>query len=305
MLYIFNSPSPRNRRLGFTLVELLVVIAIIGVLIALLLPAVQQAREAARRMQCTNNQKQLGLALHNYHDVNRSFPAGFHNRNGWSWCTFLLPYVEQNAMYDQLSVTTSRMDFSDSNILSGAQTKITDFRCPSDSAPDLNDYLTPKGSDDSRPEVALANYVGSMGPDNAAVTDSPGNGIFWALSYIKMRDILDGTSNTFLLGERNYFVNKGSLWVGVTHSSTGSSDKKMTLASVRTSDGALNDPTNVKCFSSLHPGGALFTFCDGSVQFIPETIDAAYDYTNSSGTQTISTYQRLGCRNDGVPIGSY
>ncbi|PQO43438.1 DUF1559 domain-containing protein, partial [Blastopirellula marina] len=150
-----------SRYRGFTLVELLVVIAIIGVLIALLLPAVQQAREAARRMQCTNNLKQIGLAMHNYHDTYQSFPSGFNNYTGWGWAAAILPFVEQRAMYDQINNTQSLMDLSNATILASAQTQLDNYRCPSDVAPALNDKSLPTVV--VQEEIAYASYVASMG----------------------------------------------------------------------------------------------------------------------------------------------
>ncbi|TWT38324.1 type II secretion system protein [Blastopirellula retiformator] len=118
-----------TKKTGFTLVELLVVIAIIGVLIAFLLPAVQQAREAARRMQCTNNQKQLSLALHNYHYVNQNFPMAACNNSGRIGVQFrLLPYLEQQNLFDQVEYTTNYIHNVDL-----AKTRIDGFLCPSGS----------------------------------------------------------------------------------------------------------------------------------------------------------------------------
>lgn len=143
-----------QRKQGFTLVELLVVIAIIGILVALLLPAVQAAREAARRMQCSNNLKQLGVALHNYHDTHKSMPPGFlpkRNANGaktnnvnlWAWGALVLPFMEQQALHDKLNVGNNHLELISSTAGPGTlkevmQQAIPSFRCPSDVGPPKN-----------------------------------------------------------------------------------------------------------------------------------------------------------------------
>ena len=125
----------RFRRHAFTLVELLVVIAIIGILVGLLLPAVQAAREAARRMQCANNLKQMGLALHEYHDSHRTFPSGFIFPNRVFWTGMILPYVEQGPLYQTLDF---RLPFNDGNLPNGAACAkyLPIFRCPSSNSPE-------------------------------------------------------------------------------------------------------------------------------------------------------------------------
>ncbi|WP_339612582.1 DUF1559 domain-containing protein [uncultured Rubinisphaera sp.] len=170
-----------RRHSGFTLIELLVVIAIIAILVALLLPAVQQAREAARRSSCKNNLKQLGLALHNYHDTFNVFPPGYINqfdttptdgttygtaltaaRSSWGWGALILPFVEQSAMYDTLQVGDIRLKDAlnaGTATLSAMQTPVSSFRCPSDSAPGVNASKTLLAADGSAPQVATSNYV--------------------------------------------------------------------------------------------------------------------------------------------------
>ena len=159
-------------RKGFTLVELLVVIAIIGILVGLLLPAVQAARAAARRMQCSNNLKQLGLAVHNYHDANKSFPSGFitnypagalntaammsvTQRTHWSWGAFVLPYIEQTALYNTLNPGQSSMDalLATPAGLAALTTPIPSFVCPSDTGPSLNNFDEKLSFDPSHPNV--------------------------------------------------------------------------------------------------------------------------------------------------------
>ncbi|HET6423848.1 MAG TPA: DUF1559 domain-containing protein [Planctomycetaceae bacterium] len=229
--------SSRRDRFGFTLIELLVVIAIIAILIALLLPAVQQAREAARRTQCRNNLKQLGLAIHNYHDQAGVFPPGWVSQyyqvgtgepTIWSWGAFLLPQIDQAPLYNTVSPGTRRID---NNLAAGGSTAaalttpLTAFRCASDTGPALNNFssamgLTPTQQTEfgtyarqvtngtTNVAIATSNYVinadtgDSNTPAVIAATYGPPLGIAWADSKVSMRDITDGTSNTIFIGER-------------------------------------------------------------------------------------------------------
>lgn len=231
------------KRYGFTLIELLVVIAIIAVLVAILLPAVQQAREAARRTSCKNNLKQLGLALHNYHDVTGMFPPGAvwdsptgaasSIRMTWTWSAFIAPYIEQNNFYDAVRVgegsdaTNSSFNKAllDPAKLALMQTPVSLFRCPSDPGPDLNEvmyftvptnptylptnnYIVNNGTYTFRPELAS--------PPGSTTNSGSGsnNGLFGAVgsgpnlvrggSCRRMRDVTDGLSNTIAIGERSY-----------------------------------------------------------------------------------------------------
>lgn len=228
-------------RSGFTLVELLVVIAIIGILVALLLPAIQAAREAARRTQCTNNLKQLAVGVHNYADAYKRFPSGFISsipalpapasaaeQSVWTWGAFLLPYIEQANLHETLRVgnLTLSQNLSTPVGLAALQTPVATFVCPSDTGPALNDFggkyasisadftsyekrVTSNGTD--RIEIAKSNYVGvasvgdSMTPPSGdfAAYGSPVGVFFWN-SSVSFRDITDGTANTGMLGERCY-----------------------------------------------------------------------------------------------------
>ena len=226
-------------RRGFTLIELLVVIAIIAVLIALLLPAVQQAREAARRTQCKNNLKQIGLALHNYHDTHLTFPPGYITRfpqdkaatemSHWSWGAFILPYLEHANLYQLLQVGT--LDLHQNLVipagLAALQTPLPAFVCPSDSGPDLNNFnetlnfnpsdsqapwynrhVTSDGSD--RIPIAKSNYVAvacssvSTTPPVYFPDYGPATGTFWQNSRCRISDLTDGTTNTLIIGERAF-----------------------------------------------------------------------------------------------------
>jgi len=210
--------NTRQKRRGFTLIELLVVIAIIAILIALLLPAVQQAREAARRSQCKNNLKQIGLALHNYHDVFSTFPPGWigvenglpspEGESGFAWGTMILPYLDQAPLYNQFNYTLA-MDLAPNR---GVLDNYLDvFSCPSDPKPNT---FTIQDRNSTDVELAVSNYVGVFGtteihdcenaPGTAPVTSSGqcvSDGVFFHNSRIKMRDIIDGTSSTLMVGE--------------------------------------------------------------------------------------------------------
>ncbi|MGH7134941.1 MAG: DUF1559 domain-containing protein, partial [Pirellulales bacterium] len=209
---VFCRPSVRRR--GFTLVELLVVIAIIGILIALLLPAVQAAREAARRSQCTNNLKQLGIGLQNYHDATKSFPFGVGgtgtpaiNVGNWARASGfipLLPYVEQQAMYDRIrSGGNGNPSYGPHAWLGWVAWDVTvsDFQCPSDAG-----GLRSSSNRNN-------NYAFSRGDTIAGVNNntSTTRGIFALMntSTVGMRDILDGTSNTIAMSERVKHTDNG------------------------------------------------------------------------------------------------
>jgi len=312
------------RRRGFTLVELLVVIAIIGVLIALLLPAVQQARESARRMQCTNNLKQLGLALHNHHDTFGNFPPGYVfdssvNTDGdptWGWAVYLLPFIEQNNVFEEIAPGDQTLlnALGDTNDLAAMQTAMNAFLCPSATGPDLNEERLLNGE-----ATAVTHYIGVNSSDLAARNDGiPGtnygaDGIFWENSECDLAEITDGTSNTFAIGERiwqmdrtngtgkaNYFAGNvfgvaGRLVVGSAPDSNR--DLYSVLGgTVRQLNYARNDAYEQSSFASNHPGGVQFLHCDGSVHFVVETLP--FDTDNAPDT----VLELLVSRNDGQPV---
>lgn len=222
----------RNVSRGFTLVELLVVIAIIGVLIALLLPAVQQAREAARRIQCTNHQKQIGLALHNYHDTFLNLPhnavpqdsSGQSMQRGCSWLIRLLPFVEQSAAYDQIvfSGDFSMQDGPSPNSVVLGQLRVPGFNCPSSPLPELETQNT---NANGAVELQLVNYVGITGSywqggTTSVVSTSPQDATSYGTSVysgmivpvnsksrsIGLKNATDGTSNVMMVSEQSdYF----------------------------------------------------------------------------------------------------
>ncbi len=344
--------DPRRRsntsiHAGFTLIELLVVIAIIAVLIALLLPAVQQAREAARRSQCKNNLKQFGLAFHNYHETHNCFPLsnvsalnagplgavwGEEGRNGmWSWPAFLLPFVEQAQMYDTIDIGRVVLHQATSNPtkLSLMQQPIPLFRCPSDTGPATNDYRQVGNGGSGNADcttgcvpIATSNYVATnhsfdLKRTNNA-TDVQWNGMMGWHKFMpvrRLRDITDGTSNTFLLGERAYQLSGqgGNFQAGaaVIYATNGDSELSSqqglvyTMAAGRYPMNCTDAPECSRGFSSVHTGGVQFLFCDGSVRFVSENIDHN-PLTDTTAKPTIdSTYEKLIAISDGNPISDF
>ncbi|NQV25189.1 MAG: DUF1559 domain-containing protein, partial [Rhodopirellula sp.] len=288
---------------------------------------VQAAREAARRMNCSNNLKQIGIALHNYHDSMGQFPSGFIAERPlarmpqWGWAALILPYIEQGPVHEAIDVKgmtlfdqiTAAQAAPGSALDLSLKTVISGYRCPSDTADDLiegTDPLVERVFGDGaggQYEAPVSNYLGCAGLYNVSGTRD-NNGVLYGNSIIAFRDILDGTSSVIAVGERNDKCWKGpGTWLGVADLSTASSGIYHAVGHV---GWQINDPVTVQCrdgFNSLHPGGAMFVFCDGSVHFLSETIASDPDtmapgYTASA----IGVYQQLGIRNDGEPIrGEY
>ncbi|MFM7291888.1 MAG: DUF1559 domain-containing protein [Planctomycetia bacterium] len=324
-------PHPSlQRRDGFTLVELLVVIGIIGTLVGLLLPAVQAARESARRSACQNNLKQIGVALQHYHDARRVFPMG--NRCTTSalppmsaapgdptatrepWTVAILPYAESDALYNRfnfsqafsshVSQSNQQTTLPGTNPNPAAQdTRNPFFNCPSDpqavAAPLKNNYFGVMGG------------VSASGQGAAWTGTAPGyqyeiynNGILFLNSTRSIGHITDGTSKTFLVGETIYQFSPTTHFGWGQGARTRSDDANACfLQNVAATKNAINSKPQQDAagihphmvwqmtFSSSHRGGAQFLTADGAVSFVSETVN-------------LSIYQQMGVLNDGSPSGA-
>lgn len=295
------SIHPRESR-GFTLIELLVVIAIIAVLVALLLPAVQQAREAARRSQCKNNLKQIGTALHNYHETHSSFPSGWigvesttsqpfvDGGSGWGWATMILPQLEQVNLFESINTERSILDPMNSAILTEP---LSVYRCPSDTGEQVW-TINDRSSGNPLATISTSNYVGCFGTVEiedcelvAAGANCTSNGAFSHNSAVRFRDVTDGTSQTIIAGERTSRLSM-STWLGNVPDGEASYARILGVG-----DHPPNYPQALpEDFSSLHAGGAHFIFGDAHVRFISENIDEA-------------TYQALCTRNGNESTGEF
>ena len=285
-----NFHSPRETR-GFTLIELLVVIAIIAILIALLLPAVQQAREAARRSQCKNNLKQMGLALHNYHDRIKCFPPGYlslvnasgnDTGPGWGWGAFLLNDLEQQSLYRTIKFTK---DVGDPANVTPRTQFLPAFFCPSD--PRQPERFTV--NDDSGTtlgDLAQANYVAVNG--NGGVSDSAAtnDGAFLENQALTHANFTDGLSSTFFIGERcssmSYVTWTGAMTNGTVPSLRDPTAVEAAAALVLGHCGphVPNNPdvTDADALASSHTQISHFLFGDGSVHAISRNISVpVYD----------------------------
>lgn len=309
-------------RQGFTLIELLVVIAIISVLIGLLLPAVQKVRESAARLQCKNNLKQIGLALHAYHDRANGFPPAYVSNlrpgtlasapggdctwnetgPGWGWAAYLLNELEQNNLFQQIRFDLDIKDPANAAVR-GMTLRI--FICPSEPRPDP--FLTVDAGGNSLVTVAHSSYIGMNGAPNGVTSDAfDNNGAFIRNCRLQMKDITDGLSNTLFIGERCTNMSN-TTWVGAVQGAVvpdlrykstaeqmanAEGDAALVLAHGSTTH-LPNNPlvVDADATASFHINGVNFLFGDGSVQSINSGINA-------------QVYQALCTRNGGEAIAA-
>ena len=304
---MFAAKSKRN---AFTLVELLVVIAIIGILVALLLPAIQAAREAARRTECSNNLKQIGLAMHNYHDTYQSFCYGANAGWGHGWHLYLLPFMEEQAIYDRTpepwndSGWWGGTDPRSLGLIEIARSVVKGYKCPSDPAPAVENR-----SINGLTNRAIGSYLGNDG--SKARWDSVwemrnGNGVLRPARFninhrtsspnppIRFASITDGTANTLMVAEAPYSASSGdalplcSICDRYYHyhmnidSGNGSDFSEILGSTYYPINQAFEPSTTVvpknsnarECaFGSFHPGGCNVVMCDGSTRFANESMD--------------------------------
>ncbi len=282
----------RSIRTAFTLIELLVVIALIAILVGLLLPAVQKVRESANRMSCQNNLKQMGFALHGYHDANQSLPPGYSAAGpyvdgttdtspGWAWGAYLLSYLEQGNLYNQLNLSMSVQNSP------AVQTVVKTYLCPSDITP-FTAFSVTGSSWGTVCMVPPSSYAACCG-GGVSTMAATGNGVFYRNSQTRLTDIMDGTSNTISLEERA-FANVQGTWMGAVPGGycnqgqynpdavpgklgQGAADLVLVHA------GTNNNPTgrNLDDASSRHTAGSNFLYADGSVHFLRNIASGSAD----------------------------
>ncbi|UUO08615.1 DUF1559 domain-containing protein [Blastopirellula sp. J2-11] len=326
--------TSKSFRRGFTLVELLVVIAIIGVLVALLLPAVQQAREAARRISCNNNMKQLGLALHNYHDTFKAFPPGNMNKSGSTddctpdgtqcqdgmapWTVLILPFIEQSALHDQFDFSQQfywgfNDDYTNTNPSCGTlndnfavqTTSVGAFHCASD----------PLAGADS----LTNNYMGVMGggplPSNRNGTDYPctmdgtrlnyNEGILYLNSKTKFASITDGTTNVYLIGESKYLFQPDFCCETAAWSSSarigGNSSLMVNIVACTFQPNSGDNPLDPNVHMWVEMPGTVGSWHPGGCHMA--MADASVHFLSEN--VDITTHRNLAKRNDSEPVSGF
>ncbi|MFO0824454.1 MAG: DUF1559 domain-containing protein [Gemmataceae bacterium] len=309
-------------RRGFTLIELLVVIAIIAILIGLLLPAVQKVREAAARTKCSNNIKQIALAVHGYHDIYNRLPPNHDpntygyddNGRSWSWLAMLLPYVEQGPLFstnggsgslatpgapvEGITLPAPAPTFNQNQTVHS--TKINTFNCPSDPSGGATSFNRANGS--TAAGAGVTNYKGvsgsnwawgsftNTGPSGNNNGLDAGDGIFYRSDVkrsLTLLGITDGTSNTLMIGED---LPDRNVHCGWTRANYANGTCAIPLNNgMRIGQPGYNNPgdwPNLYSFRSMHTGGANFALADGSIRFVSDGIALANYYaaaTRSGG----------------------
>jgi prepilin-type N-terminal cleavage/methylation domain-containing protein/prepilin-type processing-associated H-X9-DG protein len=312
-----------RKRPGFSLIELLVVIAVIAVLVGLLVPSVQKAREVANRNGCQNNLRQIALGLHHYHDGQGCLAAGYvasgpyadgatDTSPGWGWGALVLPYLEQGNLATSVDFT---LPVEDPKNASAIKTFVKPYLCPSDVWPQdpftvTDAFRTPICS------VAPVSYAACCGNDESDTAGLTGNGAFYRNSHVRLTDISDGTSNTLLVGEKAWSSANGT-WAGAISGSvivrgalnpclpmvSGTSFPAPTLilshAHLNNAEFDADGSAGLDDFSSRHAGGSNFLFADGSVRFIRNVSS-----DNPDGTYTTRgvIFQALGTRAGGEVV---
>lgn len=270
--------NSKNRLGGFTLIELVVVLAVIGILVALLMPAVQTARESARKVRCQSRLKQLALGLHNYHEQHGALPPGslkigtaYRPFSGWGWCAMALSQIDQSALYNQINFETNNLVGANLNV---AETVLPFSFCPSDSSPQT---ILVQDDFGGTARIAAGNYLGV-------------ESMLKEVESTRFGQVTDGLSNTFMLSESRYEIDaiygdeSTSSWIGIA-----TFENEFVTNSVPHFPIATFSKINRSVFSSWHYAGCNFALADGHVRFFSENMDE-------------SVYLALGTKNGGEAI---